>query len=88
MTRVDRHAGIARRDGEGRLQRHEVGVVAQPGAAGLVRIDRVLDIESFEEPLRGGLDPRALGRNEAAPEQLYPTVDRSMSGVVCGIRLT
>ena len=75
MTRVDRHAGVARRDGEGRLERHEVGVVAETGAAGLVGVDRVLDVEPFEEPLRGGLDPGVLGRNEAAPEELYPSAD-------------
>jgi hypothetical protein len=75
MTRVDRHASVARRDGKGRLERHEVGVVAETGAAGLVGVDRVLDIEPFEEPLRGGLDPGILGRNEAAPEELYATAD-------------
>ena len=78
---VDHDAGVARGDADGGLDRHEVGVVAEAGAAGLRRIDRVLDAEALEEPLGGRLDARVLGADQAAAEERDAPSMRGTSGV-------
>ena len=82
---VDDDAGVARGDADGGLDRHEVGVVAQAGAAGLVGIDRVLDAETLEEPLGGRLDARVLGRDQAAAEQRDALLGARHVGGLCEV---
>ena len=80
---VDDDAGVARGDADSGLDRHEVGVVAEAGAAGLRRVDRVLDAEALEEPLGGRLDAGVLGGDEAAAEQRDAPVDARHVGSRC-----
>ena len=84
VARLHRHAGVPRRHRDGGGEGDHVGVVAEAGAAGLVRVDDVLDIQLLEEPLGGGFDARVLGRDQAAPEELNPAGDGG--DVRCGGR--
>ena len=84
VARLHRHAGVPRRHRDGGGEGDDVRVVAEAGAAGLVRVDDVLDPQLLEEPLGGGFDPGVLGRDEAAPEELHAAGDGG--DVRCGGR--
>ena len=80
---IDHDAGVARGDADGGLDGHEVGVVAEAGATGLIRVDRVLDAEALEEPLGGRLDAGVLGRDQAAAEQRDALLGARHVGSLC-----
>ena len=68
---LDGDAGVARRQGDRGGHRHELGVVAEAGAAGLLGVDGVLDAEALEEPLGGRLGAGVLGRDQAAAKEQH-----------------
>jgi len=72
---VDGDAGVARREGDRRLDGDEVGIVAEAGAARLLGVDDVLDAEALEEPFGGRFDARVLGTDEATAKEQHAAVD-------------
>ncbi len=77
---VDPNTGVARREADSGLDGYEVRVVAESCAARLLGVDRVLDVESLEEPLGRRFDFRILARDEAAAEQHHPAVGSGYIG--------